>query len=87
LNGKNASVHFLAKEVFGPPHGPSILEKSESLEDFFLVATELFWGQVQIQHKGVEESLTGTLFTEEVWGREEFQPCSLFRQSSRDWGR
>jgi len=66
LNGKNTSVHFLVKEVFGPPCGPFILEKSESLEDFFLVATELFRGQVQIQRTGVEESSTRTLFAREV---------------------
>jgi len=41
LNGKNTSVRFLVKEVFGPPCGPSILEKSKSPEDFFLIATEL----------------------------------------------
>ena len=87
LNGKKASVCFLAKEVFRPPCSPSILEKSKSPEDFFLVATELLWGQMQIQHIGVEESSTGTSFTREVWGRGEFQPCSLFRQSGQDQGR
>jgi len=48
LNGKHASVHFLAKEVFGPPCSLSILEKSESPEDFFLIAAELLQGQTQI---------------------------------------
>jgi len=66
LNGENASVCFLVKEVFRPPCGPSILEKSESPEDFFLIAAELLWGQTQIQCTGVEESLTGTSFTGEV---------------------
>ena len=44
----------------------SILEKGEGPEDFFLVAGELLQGQVQIQCAGVEESLSGTLFTREV---------------------
>jgi len=79
LNGKNASVCFLAKEVFGLSGGSSILEKSKSPEDFFLIATELLWDQAQIQHTGVEESLKGTSFAGEVWGRGEFQPCLLFR--------
>jgi len=75
------------KEVFRLPCSPSILEKSKSPEDFFLITTELLWGQMQIQYTGVEESLTGTSFAREVWGRGEFWPCSLFRQSSQDWGR
>jgi len=74
LNGKNTGVRFLGKEVFRLPCGPSILEKSESPEDFFLVATELLQSQVQIQYTGVEESSTGTSFTREVWERGEFQP-------------
>jgi len=54
------------KEVFRLPCSPSILEKSKSPEDFFLIATELLWGQMQIQYTGVEESLTGTSFAREV---------------------
>ena len=69
LNGKNTSVCFLVKKVFGPSCGSSILEKSESPEDFFLIAAELLWAQAQIQYTGVEESSTGTLFTREVWER------------------
>jgi len=41
LNGKNAGVHLLVKEVLGPPCSPSILEKGEGPEDFFLIAAEL----------------------------------------------
>jgi len=41
LNGKNTGVCFLAKEVLGPPHSPSILEKSEGPEDFLLIIAEL----------------------------------------------
>jgi len=84
LNGKNARVYFLVKEVFRLPCSSSILEKSESPEDFFLIATELLWGQMQIQYTEVEESLTRTSFAREVWGRGKFWPCSLFRQSSQD---
>jgi len=54
------------KEVFGPPYGSSILEKSESPEDFFLVATKLLWGQAQIQRTRVKESSTRTSFAREV---------------------
>jgi len=42
---------------------------------------------MQIQHTGVEESLTRTSFAREVWGRGKFWPCSLFRWSSWDQGR
>jgi len=42
---------------------------------------------VQIEGAGVEEGLTGTSFPREVWGRGEFWPCSLFRQSVWDWRR
>jgi len=40
-NWKDASVHFLAKEVLGPLHSTSILEEGEGPEDFFLVADKL----------------------------------------------
>ena len=43
LNGKNTSVCFLVKKVFGLSCGSSILEKSESPEDFFLIAAQLLW--------------------------------------------
>ena len=59
----------------------SILEEGEGPEDFFLITGELLWGQAQIQHAGVEKGLSGTPFAGEVWGREEFWPCLLFRQS------
>jgi len=49
----------------------SILEEGEGPEDFFLVAGKLLQGQVQIQHAGVEEGSSRTLFAREVWGREE----------------
>jgi len=45
LDGKDAGVHFLAKEVLGPPRGSSIFEKGEGPKDFLLVAAELLWGQ------------------------------------------
>jgi len=45
LDGKDASVRFLAKEVLGPLRGSSIFEKGEGPQDFLLVAAELFWGQ------------------------------------------
>jgi len=41
LNGKNAGVCFLAKEVFRLPCSPSILAKGKSPEDFFLITAEL----------------------------------------------
>jgi len=85
LNWKDASVCLLTKEVLRPLHSTSILEEGKSPEDFFLVADELLWGQAQIQHTGVEEGLSGAPFAGEVWGRGEFCPCSLFRQSS--WSR
>jgi len=78
-NWEDASVYLLAKEILGPLHSTSILEEGKGPEDFFLVAGELLWGQAQIQHAGVEEGSSRTLFTREVWGRGEFWPCSLFR--------
>jgi len=45
LDGKDAGVCFLAKEVLGPPHGSSIFEKDEGSQDFLLVVAELFRGQ------------------------------------------
>jgi len=45
LDGKDASVCFLAKEVLRPPHGSSIFEKGEGPKDFLLVAAELLQGQ------------------------------------------
>jgi len=45
LDGKDAGVHFLAKEVLGPLRGSSIFEKGEGPQDFLLVAAELFRGQ------------------------------------------
>jgi len=86
-NWENASVHLLAKEVLGPLHGISILEEGKGPEDFFLVAGELLWGQAQIQHAGVEEGLSGTPFTREVWRRREFWPHLLFGQGGQNWGR
>ena len=77
-NWKNAGVRLLAKEVLGPLHSMSILEESEGPEDFFLIAGELLRGQVQIQHVGVEEGSSGTLFAREDWRRREFWPRPLF---------
>jgi len=48
LNWENASVYLLAKELLGPLCSTSILEEGEGLEDFFLIAGELLWGQTQI---------------------------------------
>jgi len=45
LDGKDAGVCFLAKEVLGPPCGSSIFEKGKGPKDFFLIAAELLWGQ------------------------------------------
>jgi len=45
LDRKNASVHLLAKEVLGPPHGTSVFEKGECPKDFLLVAAELLQSQ------------------------------------------
>ena len=45
LDGKDAGVCFLAKEVLGPPHGLSIFEKGEGPQDLLLIAAELFRGQ------------------------------------------
>jgi len=45
LDGKDASVRFLAKEVLRPLRGSSIFEKGEGPQDFLLVAAELFRGQ------------------------------------------
>jgi len=46
LNGKDAGVRFLVKEVLGPLRGSSIFEKGKGPQDFLLVAAELFRGQV-----------------------------------------
>jgi len=48
LNGKNASVRLLAKEVLGPLYGSSILEEGKGPENLFLITAELLWGQAQI---------------------------------------
>ena len=45
LDGKDAGVRFLAKEVLGPPRGASVFEEGKGPQDFLLVAAELFWGQ------------------------------------------
>jgi len=45
LDGKDAGVRFLAKEVLGPLRGSSIFEKGKGPQDFLLVAAELFQGQ------------------------------------------
>jgi len=78
LDGKDASVHLLVKEVLGPPCSLSISEKGEGPKDFLLITAELLWGQVQIQHTGVKEGSTRVSFTGEVRGRREFWPCPLF---------
>jgi len=41
LNGEDASVCFLTKEVLRPLGSPSSLEEGEGPEDFLLIATEL----------------------------------------------
>jgi len=86
-NWEDASVRLLVKEVFGPLCSTSILKEGKGPEDFFLVASELLRGQVQIQHVGVEEGSSGTLFTREVWRRREFWPCPLFGRGGWHWGR
>jgi len=48
LDGKDASVCLLVKEVLGLLHGLSILEEGKGPEDLFLVTVELLWGQVQV---------------------------------------
>jgi len=45
LDGKDAGVCLLAKEVFRSSHSSSIFEKGKGLKDFLLVAAELLWGQ------------------------------------------
>jgi len=77
-------LHFRRK--FSSGIITSILEKGKGPEDFFLVAGKLLQGQAQIQRAGVEEGLSGTPFVREVWGREEFWPCSLFRRSGQSRG-
>jgi len=44
LHRENASVCFLTEDVLGPLGGTTILEKCESLENFFLFVAELFRG-------------------------------------------
>jgi len=87
LNWKNAGVHLLVKEVLGPLHSTSVLEEGEGPKDFFLVAGELLWGQMQIQSAGVEKGLSGAPFAREVWRRREFWPRPLFERGGRDRGR
>jgi len=87
LNWKNAGVCLLAKEVLGPLRSTSVLEEGEGPKDFFLVADELLWGQMQIQSAGVEEGSSGAPFTREVWRRGEFWPRPLFGWDGQDRGR
>jgi len=86
-NWEDTSVHLLAKKILGPLCNISILEESKGPEDFFLVVGELLWGQAQIQHAGVEEGLSGTLFAREVWRRREFWPHPLFGWGGWNWER
>jgi len=86
LNWKNAGVCLLVKEVLGPLRSTSILEEGKGPEDFFLVASELLWGQAQIQHTEVKEGSSEAPFSREVCGREEFWPRSLFRWSGQSRG-
>jgi len=86
LNWKNAGIRLLAKEVLGPLRSTSVLEEGEGPKDFFLIAGELLWGQMQIQSAEVEKGSSGAPFAGEVGGREEFWPCSLFRRSGRSRG-
>jgi len=86
LNWKNASVCLLVKEILGPLYNTSVLEEGKGPKDFFLIAGELLWGQMQIQSAEVEEGLSGAPFTGEVGGRGKFQPCSLFRRSGQSRG-
>ena len=72
LNWKNAGVCLLAKEILGPLRSMSVLEEGEGPKDFFLVAGELLWGQMQIQSAGVEEGSSGAPFTGEVGGERSF---------------
>ena len=46
LDRKNAGVRLLAKEVFRPPRGMSVLEKGEDPKDFLLITAELLQSQV-----------------------------------------
>jgi len=46
LDRKNAGIRLLAKEVLGPPHSTSVLEKGEGPKDFLLIAAELLQSQV-----------------------------------------
>jgi len=48
LDWKNAGVHFLVKEVLGPLHSTSVLEKSKGPKDLLLVTAELLRSQAQI---------------------------------------
>jgi len=45
LDGKDAGVRFLAKEVLRLPHGMSVFEEGKGPQDFLLVAAKLFRGQ------------------------------------------
>jgi len=87
LNWKNAGVRLLAKEVLGPLRSTFVLEEGEGPKDFFLVAGELLWGQMQIQSAGVEEGSSRAPLTGEVWRRREFWSRPLFEWGGRDWGR
>jgi len=48
LDRKNTGVHFLAKEVLGPPCGMSVFEKGKGPKDFLLITAELLRSQAQI---------------------------------------
>jgi len=86
-NRKDASVHFLVKEILRPSRGSPLFEEGEGPKDFFLVIAELLQDQAQIKGVEVEEGPTRTSFSRKVWGRGEFWPCLLFRWSVWDRGR
>jgi len=44
LDGKNAGVCLLTKEVLGLPHSSSVLEKGKGSKDFLFITAKLLQG-------------------------------------------
>jgi len=44
LDGKNAGIRLLAKEVLGLPRSSSVLEKGEGSKDFLFITAKLLQG-------------------------------------------
>jgi len=84
LDREDASVHFLAKHVFGLLGGTTTFEECESPEDLLLLIVELLRGWTDVQGAEVQEHTAVVMFSAEVQGKGEFGTHSS-RSLSGGW--